>query len=182
MVSFLVCFCFILYPHDFMQYIYFMKSKFFFKPEHVAAFASACISFVRFILPCNQDICSQSLRFCVASFTCSDLYFDFMPFRECRRPFKRSYDGGLVLVHRASITYETNAAVMLSRLQLLCFCLLWTAVKGCLTLTIAVFAFAPVFGIKRVRRENSFSFARAACSWAALSETSSNTTENHRRH
>lgn len=92
MVSFLVCFCFILYLHDFMQYIYFMKSKFFFKPEHVAAFASACISFVRFILPCNQDICSQSLHFCVASFTCSYLYFDFMPFRECRCPFKRCCD------------------------------------------------------------------------------------------
>lgn len=74
------------------------------------------------------------------------------------------------MVHRASITYETNAAVMLTRLQLLCFCLLWTAVKACLTLTIAVFAFSPVFGIKRVRKENRFSFARAACSWAALSE------------
>lgn len=57
---------------------------------------------------------------------------------------------------------------MLTVLQLVCFfkvksalcprvCLLWSAVKGCLT---AVFAFAPVFGI-RVRKENSLSLLHA---------------------
>lgn len=40
-----------------------MKSKSFFKPEHLAAFQlSACICFVRLILPCYH-----TFRFCVVS-------------------------------------------------------------------------------------------------------------------